>query len=558
MPAGWGGKRIDQQILQIIRNWHDFLNQGLTPYLTELTTNSFVYLKRIGSPAEELGPPPIASQRIRVGRGGSYDAIIRPNSVYEVWMLEPRRLQLGGTIFVSPPNGVNRRIANIPLAPDDLGDRDMDLLSDRAERVVGTDADNNDTDGDRLGDGFEVINGSDPNGGNPVFTGVIATAPTNHRGFSNRIIAENNLVFLGSQHEGIDCFEISGDADLPVWVSDYKRDETSVRNFSYSNDWLAVAEGQRGITLLDYSNPGVPKTLSHHTLESPVNAVSIAGGILFAGLENGAVLSMDALHGFVIDRLDYGSMIDDMTYLNGYLYFCHSNYPEVVKVEVNNGRFDHNNSVELRSWGWKPWRGGRRLFVGENFAYATNYNGFSYFNFDSNAYQTIRTPSTGWRRMVANGSGLALSVEGLTSFGRADSSLYTVDSNGTFLRGGGYLENFEATFRTLGDAQDISIYNGLAYVADGYEGLQVINYRAYEHQGGDPPQILSIHSNDQNGTVEESSLFTLSATVSDNVQVKYVEFWIDGNLTKTDGSYPFSIDYLAPRLADEQNPNKSY
>ena len=154
---------------------------------------------------------------------------------------------------------------------------------------------------------------------------------------------------------------------------------------------------------------------------------------------------------------------------------------------------------------------------------------------------------------MANGSGLALSVEALTSFGMADSSLYTVDSNGTFLRDGGYLENFEATFRTLGDAQDVSIYNGLAYVADGYEGLQVINYRAYEHQGGDPPQILSIHSNDQNGIVEESSLFTLSATVSDNVQVKYVEFWVDGNLTKTDGSYPFSIDYLAPRLADEQN-----
>ena len=105
LPAGQGGMRIDHQILQIIRNWHDFLQEGLTPYLSELTTNSFVYLKRIGSPAEELGPPPIASQRIRVGRGGSYDAIIRPDSVYEVWMLEPRRLQLGGTIFVSPPRG---------------------------------------------------------------------------------------------------------------------------------------------------------------------------------------------------------------------------------------------------------------------------------------------------------------------------------------------------------------------------------------------------------------------------------------------------------------------
>ena len=57
LPAGRGGMRMDDQILQIIRNWHDFLNQGLTPYLTELTTNSFVYLKRIGSPAEEFPHP---------------------------------------------------------------------------------------------------------------------------------------------------------------------------------------------------------------------------------------------------------------------------------------------------------------------------------------------------------------------------------------------------------------------------------------------------------------------------------------------------------------------
>ena len=386
---------MDDQILQIIRIWHEFLQEGLSPYLSELTTNSFVFLKRIGSPAEEQGPPPIASQRIRVGRGGSYDAIIRPDSVYEVWMLEPRRLQLGGTIFVSPPNGVNRRIANIPLAPDDLGDSDKDLLSDRAERVVGTDADNNDTDGDTLGDGFEVINGSDPNGGNPVFTGVIATAPTRHGGFSNRVLAENNLVFLGSKQEGIDCFDINGTADLPTWISEYKREQTYVRNFSYSNGWLAVAEGSGGITVIDYTDPGAPKTLANHATESPANAVSIAGGILYAGLENGAVLRMDALHGYIIDRMDYGSMIDDMAYLNGYLYFCHSTYPRVVKVEVINGRFDHNNSVELHSQGWKPWRGGRRLFVGENFAYATNYNGFSYFNFDTNETYPIQTQSFG-------------------------------------------------------------------------------------------------------------------------------------------------------------------
>ena len=68
---------------------------------------SFVYLKRIGSEKEENRLPPIAAQRIRVGTGGAYDAIVRPNSWYEAWMLEPTTLVIGCTTFISPRNGGN-------------------------------------------------------------------------------------------------------------------------------------------------------------------------------------------------------------------------------------------------------------------------------------------------------------------------------------------------------------------------------------------------------------------------------------------------------------------
>ena len=84
------------------------------------TRESFVFLKRIGSEHEENREPPIAAQRIRVGKGGSYDAIVRPNSWYEAWMLEPTTLVIGCTTFISPRNGGNGFVT-IPLCHDDRG-----------------------------------------------------------------------------------------------------------------------------------------------------------------------------------------------------------------------------------------------------------------------------------------------------------------------------------------------------------------------------------------------------------------------------------------------------
>ena len=344
-----------------MKNWHQYLYNALSPYLTHLTTNSFVFLKRIGSPAEEGASPPITTQRIRVGRGGAYDAILRPDSVYEAWMLEPRRLQLGGIIFVSPPNGGNRRISNISLGPDNLGDRDNDLLSDRSERVIGTDPDKNDTDGDSLTDGFEVINGSDPNGGNPVITGVIATATTNHDrlSFSDRVIAEDNLVFLGSREYGIDCFEVSGDADLPVRISS-KDTDGIVRNFSFSDNWLAVADGEAGVVIFDFSDPRNPTTIAQHLTYSPANAISLAGGIVWVGLDDGTLFSMDAVHGYKINHTKFPAKIEELIFMDGTLYV--STGYDLKVIHAQNGFFETNGDgnieeTSFRTSGSTPWRG---------------------------------------------------------------------------------------------------------------------------------------------------------------------------------------------------------
>ena len=472
-----GRQRLDRLALELIRAWHDFLDLTLRRSFSTYKGESFVFLKRIGSDAEENASPPIAAQRIRVGKGGSYDAIIRPDSVYEAWMLEPGKLQLGGVIFVSPSNGGNREIAPIPLAPDSKGDSDFDFLSDRGERIVGTDVSNADTDGDFLRDGLEILNGSDPNGGNPVFTGVIASASSSSGGYSDKIIAEDDLVFLGNGVNGVDCFDV-GSGTQPSLLSSVDT-PGEVKKLAYANKLLAIADGVAGITVIDFSDPGSPILLGTHETPSPAISVALGGGIAFAGLEDGTIISMDARQGYPIDQVSFAEEdrkreVEDLVFFDGVLYaaidmpygwyWWWSWRSKIEALPVRNGSFHdatgklHEGGVSTQAWGGKPYGTGRRLFVGDQYAYLSNTRGFNYLDFTQSSYNTVTsnwTQSNGWRRLVGNGSGLALSTEGLTSWGQADLSLYTVKSDGSFLRPGGYLENFEATFPTPGDARDV-------------------------------------------------------------------------------------------------------
>ena len=102
-------------------------------------------------PREEATVPPIPPQRILVSSGGRFNAFLRPDTFYEAMMMEPSNILVGSTIFRSQCNGGNKEIPLTALSWDyerDL-DEDRDMLTDRAERVAGTNPRERDTDGDR-------------------------------------------------------------------------------------------------------------------------------------------------------------------------------------------------------------------------------------------------------------------------------------------------------------------------------------------------------------------------------------------------------------------------
>ena len=74
--------------------------------------------------------------------------------------------------------------------------------------------------------------------------------------------------------------------------------------------------------------------------------------------------------------------------------------------------------------------------------------------------------------------------------------------------------------------------NGYGLVADGDAGVQVVNYIAAD-TGTNPP-TLSLTTNQPVGIAQEGQLYRVTAHVEDDVQVRAVEFCIDGGLATTD------------------------
>jgi hypothetical protein len=144
-----------------------------------------------------------------------------------------------------------------------------------------------------------------------------------------------------------------------------------------------------------------------------------------------------------------------------------------------------------------------------------------------------------------NGSGLGVAAVGVNPFDDvSDIELYDFASPFEPIQ-------FITRITTPGNAQTVSIYNGRAYAADGANGLQVINYLGYD-TGTNPPAItLSTSfalSTPTNGVAEEGKLVRVTARVTDDVQVRNVEFYVDGVRVLTDGNFPFEHRFVTPRM----------
>jgi hypothetical protein len=475
------------------------------------------------------------------GAGVSFDRLIlAPSTQYRIWLLQAATLMTGYIDVTTAPNGGTLRLPRIFLGTDLARDADMDGLSDDGEFIMGTNPREPDTDGDGVPDGAEVRNGTDPTSGRAVRTGIIASAASS--GEAKDVCAVNDLAIVATGTTGVSVFNVFSGMN-PVLVTQVDTPGNAMAVACGSGNLLAVGDGDAGLAVIDIRDPPASRVDRQIPLGASVRAVAAADNLAFAGLGNGQAVMLDMVSGRELSRITVAGLpLQDLALAEDYLYGLVEG--RLFVMAFDSGELSIVGSVATLG-GVNADHGRMRLFVGGRVAYAVHRNGYNTIDVSLPAAPRLMAsqPTTqfGWKQLVANGSGLGVAaVSPNQAFdGPHNVSLYDLRnpaSNNVFL----------TEFTTPGVARSVAIYNGLAYVADHLHGLQVINYLSYDARG--VPPTVSLSTSAASGSAEEGKILRVTAAVSDDVQVRNVEFYVDGSKAATDGNFPFEHRFVTPLI----------
>ena len=99
--------------------------------------------------------------------------------------------------------------------------------------------------------------------------------------FSDFVTTGNDLAILGNGPSGVDIFEI-GSGACPIKLSTFDT-PGSVRKAALTQDYLAIADAEKGLTILDIIDPEAPSLHLSINQESPANAIAVDGKIAYLG-----------------------------------------------------------------------------------------------------------------------------------------------------------------------------------------------------------------------------------------------------------------------------------
>lgn len=482
---------------------------------------------------------------IRRGTAGSNgipqgELIIAPNTKYRVWYYQPDTKLFGHTEFTTPSAGRRFEFPAPPLRLSDTRDRDFDGLTDEAEFVIGTSPTNPDSDNDLITDGAEIEQGLDPLDGQSAATGIIVSVDT--PGGAKDVCAIDNIAIVADSNRGVTVFNIFNRMSATIIGQiDTPGQALAV---GCTGRFIVVADGVSGLQIIDFSDPPNAQVVRAEYFAAPTRSVAAAAGVAFVGLDNGYLFAVDVTTGDVLANADLGgNPVKDVALSGDLIYTLQDG--EMRVLELQGSVFNQLGQIGGVGNGPSP-SFQTRLEVGGGLAFATSWNGFHTIDVTNPASPsivgTLTTGALGWRQVVPNGSGLAVAVVGPNTTNDPSDNVSVYD-----VRNPASLNTFQIELPTPSSAQAAAIFNGLAYVADSDRGLQVINFTTSDVNGVAPTIALS--TNAAANMIEEGKTFGMTAAVTDDVQVRNVEFYVDGRRVLTDGNFPFEHRFVTPTIA---------
>ena len=479
-------------------------------------------------------------------------AVFAADTRYRAWVLHASTLRVGYVEFTSGRNGRRFTMPPIVLGDPDPFDHDGDRLHDLGEFIIGIDPMNPDSDGDGVPDGAEVIQGTDPRPNSRFLTqGVIAAVDT--PGTAQDVCAINDLAAVADGDAGVAIFNIFNGLNPKIIASvptlfPIERVACVGRRI--------VAIGEDGVNIIDLSDP--PRTeiiaeLRELQLGGLPRSVTTAGSTAYVGLSSGRIAAIDVVTGAHFDTFFLSPdvrNITDLTIDKNWLYAVNATTLYVSRIDRGDLVLEGQADIGPR------FGGAKRVFAANGVIWVTHGNGVDTFDVSQDPAAPIAaaqgiTGEPGWRDASPNGANLLVGISGnarnLTEgyvgvYSLANPLVDTVGANTLDIR-----------IDPPGNQVAVDIYNGLAYVASDDTGLQVINYRAIDRQNRAPtfdaPEfVTNFELGAGDGQIEEGRLAFVEAQVSDDVQLRNVEFYLNGEKVETDGNYPFQFYFRAPAL----------
>ncbi|MBL8144571.1 MAG: Ig-like domain-containing protein [Acidobacteria bacterium] len=489
--------------------------------------------------AQILTPTGFFTDRGVTRAQGEYHLFVPPDQtvIQATFYFAPKRL-----FAVAYPRlraGERVRFPRYYLGSATASDQDLDTLPDVAEMVYGTSSIDRDSDDDGVDDGAEIALGLDPLDNRPARTGVIRSIDT--PGTATDVCASDTIALVADGTSGLAILRL--ERGVPTLAGQVDTPGTALA-VACTQARALVADGSSGLAIVDVTDPPAATIVHLVDVGGAARAVVEAAGIAYVGTTNGRVVSVDVASGSVLDSLAVAQSIQDLAIAGDVLYVMSDGAvhtfpltPSLVLAQtVASPRPNPEAAV-------RP-----RLFASTDTLWAVHSKGFNVFSLANPFAPAIVTtnsagsginPEFGWRQIVPTGSGSGLAVVDGSAVldGPQDVALYdlSVPTN---------TNTRIVTFPTPGQARAAAIANGMALVADGTSGVQVVNYLAADT--GTTAPALSLVTNQPAGTAEEGQVFRVTALADDDVQVRAVEFYVDGVLERVDVGYPFELRRMTP------------
>ena len=473
---------------------------------------------------------------------GKIDLVLPANTEYTITIYDRATNSLGEVSGVSAPSGTNTKIPTFLMFPVDanLTDTDGEGLVDKVEAVLGTDITKPDTDNDGINDLAEIEQGLDPLGGQGFPTGIISSLPL--QGQANAITVtgsttdtQTQTAYVATGSYGLAIVDASQfDSPIILGQLDLLGDATDIA-VDTNLQIAAVATNNGGLQLVDVSDPMLP-TLSQ-TVNISANKVEVVDGIAYATVGTN-LKAIDLLTGDELQELTLpgSGTVTDLAREGNQLYAYTSGSDTFSVVDITNPttatvQGEVNVSVASSTVGISV--GNRVAYLGGSGLRTVDISDPSNPTLIGDAEQFFTA-----RDVTLNGSGLALVAAEGQGLG-----IYNVSDPAD-------TDNFITQIDTPGFTNDIAIASGIAFVADGSSGLQVINYLSFDNQGQAPTVTITSSGTDLDADVEgiqvlEGSSVPIQANVEDDVQVRNVELLVNGEVVSNDVSFPFDLTATA-------------